>query len=73
MMLAMGVGALSSFVVNGWPDMYVTLGAYVASKKEDLGERTASAIYANRRRLRQLADVPGRITARYDNTTVPTP
>jgi len=69
--IAMGLGALSSFVVNGWPDMYVTLGAYVASKKEDLGVRAASTIYANRRRLRQLADVPGRLTVRYDTDPGP--
>jgi hypothetical protein len=66
-MIAMGLGALSSFVVNGWPDMYVTLGGYIAAKKENLGERTARAVYANRRRLKQLADVPGRITVNFDS------
>jgi len=65
LMLAMGVGALSSFVVNGWPDMYVTLGTYIASRKEDLGDRAARMTFENRRRLRRLAEVPGRITPRY--------
>lgn len=64
LVIAMGLGALSSFVVNGWPDMYVTLGTYAASKKENLGERAMRGAFENPRRLKQLADgVPGRITA----------
>ncbi len=65
--IAMGLGALSSFVVDGWADMYVTLGTFIVSKKENLGERATRAAFENRRRLRQLADVPGRITVRFDN------
>jgi hypothetical protein len=67
MLIAMGFGALSSFVVNGWPDMYITLGTYAASKKENFGQRTMRATFENRRRLRQLAETPGRITVRFDN------
>jgi hypothetical protein len=52
-MIAMGLGAMSSFVVNGWPDMYMTLGTYIVSKKENFGERTARAVYENRRRLKR--------------------
>jgi hypothetical protein len=59
--LALGIGALSSFVVNGWPDMYVTLAAYVASKKSDLGERLMRPMFENRLRLKNLAEMPGRI------------
>ena len=66
LMLAMGVGALSSFVVNGWPDMYVTLGTYIASRKEDLGDRAARVTLENRRRLKRLAETPGRITPRFE-------
>lgn len=69
LLVALGFGALSSFIVNGWPDMYVTLGVYVASKKEDLGQRTMRMTAENRRRLRQLADVPGRITVRFGSET----
>jgi hypothetical protein len=67
LMIAMGFGALSSFVVNGWPDMYITIGTYVASKKENLGQRAARTVLENRRRLRQLAETSGRITVRFDN------
>jgi hypothetical protein len=63
---AMGVGALSSFVVNGWPDMYITIGAYVVSKSQAIGERAIRATFESRRRLKQLAEVPGRITSRFD-------
>jgi hypothetical protein len=66
LMLAMGVGALSSFVVNGWPDMYVTLGTYIASRKEDFGDRAARMTLENRRRLKRLAETPGRITPRFE-------
>lgn len=59
--VALGIGALSSFVVNGWPDMYVTLATYVASKKQDVGERLMRPTYENRRRLRHLGELPGRI------------
>lgn len=65
LMLAMGVGALSSFVVNGWPDMYVTIGTYIAARKEDLGDRAARVAFENRRRLKRLAETPGRITPRF--------
>jgi hypothetical protein len=65
LIIAMGFGAMSSFIVNGWPDMYVTLGTYIASKKENFGERTMRLAFENRRRLRQLAEVPGRITVRF--------
>jgi hypothetical protein len=65
LIIAMGFGAMSSFIVNGWPDMYVTLGTYVASKKDNFGERTMRMVFENRRRLKQLADVPGRITVRF--------
>jgi hypothetical protein len=67
LMLAMGVGALSSFVVNGWPDMYVTLGTYIASRKEDLGDRAARVTFENRRRLKRLAETPGRITPSFES------
>jgi hypothetical protein len=66
LMLAMGVGALSSFVVNGWPDMYVTIGTYIAARKEDLGDRAARITFENRRRLKRLAETPGRITPRFE-------
>jgi hypothetical protein len=66
LMLAMGVGALSSFVVNGWPDMYVTIGTYIAARKEDLGDRAARVTFENRRRLKRLAETPGRITPRFE-------
>lgn len=67
LVIAMGIGALSSFVVNGWPDMYVTLGTYIASKKENFGERAMRTAFENRRRLRQLAEgIPGRITAHFE-------
>jgi hypothetical protein len=61
------VGALSSFVVNGWPDMYVTLGTYIASRKEDLGDRAARVTFENRRRLKRLAETPGRITPSFES------
>ena len=67
LVIAMGFGALSSFVVNGWPDMYVTIGTYVASKKENLGQRATRTVLENRRRLRQLAETSGRITVRFDS------
>jgi hypothetical protein len=67
LIVALGVGALSSFVVNGWPDMYLTLGTYVASKKQDVGERVMRATLENRRRLKHLAETPGRITTHFGN------
>jgi hypothetical protein len=65
LLLAMGVGSLSAFVVNGWPDMYVTLGAYIAARKEDLGDRATRMTFENRRRLKRLAQTPGRITPHF--------
>jgi hypothetical protein len=66
LMLAMGVGALSSFVVNGWPDMYVTIGTYIAARKEDLGDRAARMAFENRRRRKRLPETPGRITPQFE-------
>jgi hypothetical protein len=65
--VAMRLGALSSFVVNGWPDMCITLGTFIASKKQNLGERAAHPAFESRRRLMRLADVPGRITVHFDD------
>nr|WSY54595.1 hypothetical protein OG999_33635 [Streptomyces sp. NBC_00886] len=63
--IALGVGALSSFVVNGWPDMYVTVATYATSKKRDIGERLMGPTFENRRRLKNLAELPGRINPNF--------
>jgi hypothetical protein len=47
--------------------MYITLGTYVASKKQDVGERVMRATLENRRRLKHLAETPGRITTHFGN------
>jgi hypothetical protein len=65
LVLATGVGALSSFVVNGWPDMVITLAAYAGSRSERFGARATQPILDGRRRLRHLAETPGRITGRF--------
>jgi hypothetical protein len=65
LLLAAGVGALTSFVVNGWPDMVATLAAYAGSRKEQLGARVAKQVFDSNRRLRHLAETPGRVTGRF--------
>lgn len=66
MVLAIGTGALSSFVINGWPDMYVTIGTYFIGRHENIGGRVTRLTFENRRRLTRLAEMPGRITAQFD-------
>lgn len=65
LLVAAGVGVLTSFVVNGWPDMIATLGAYAGSHREKLGARLAEQALDNGRRLRRLAETPGRVTGRF--------
>ncbi|GAA2574561.1 hypothetical protein GCM10010435_57710 [Winogradskya consettensis] len=65
LLLAAGVGALTSFVVNGWPDMVTTLATYAGSRKEQLGARVAKQVFDSNRRLRHLAETPGRVTGRF--------
>ncbi|WP_405523611.1 hypothetical protein OG426_10060 [Streptomyces canus] len=63
--VALGIGALSSFIVDGWPDMYITLATYAASKKQDVGDRLMRPTFENRRRLKNLAEMPGRINPNF--------
>ena len=65
LLLAAGVGALTSFVVNGWPDMLTTLASYAGSRKEQLGARVAKQVLDSNRRLKHLAETPGRVTGRF--------
>jgi hypothetical protein len=65
LLLAAGVGALTSFVVNGWPDMITTLATYAASRKEQLGARVGKHVLDSNRRLKRLAETPGRVTGRF--------
>lgn len=65
LLMAAGVGVLTSFVVNGWPEMIATLAAYAGSHREKLGARVAKKTLDNNRRLRQLAETPGRVTAHF--------
>ncbi|XVU25971.1 hypothetical protein ACQPZJ_02620 [Actinoplanes sp. CA-054009] len=71
LLLAAGVGTLTSFVVNGWPDMVATLVSYVGSRKEQLGARVAKQAFDNNRRLKHLAETPGRVTGRFTPTGEP--
>lgn len=68
LLLAAGVGALTSFVVNGWPDMIATLAAYAGSRKEQIGARLAKQALDGSRRLKHLAETPGRVTGRFSLT-----
>ncbi|MEU4215065.1 hypothetical protein [Actinoplanes sp. NPDC026623] len=65
LLLAAGVGALTSFVVNGWPDMITTLATYAGSRKEQIGARVAKQVLDSNRRLKRLAETPGRVTGRF--------
>lgn len=65
LLVAAGVGALTSFVVNGWPDMLTTLASYAGSRKEQLGARVANQVLDSSRRLKHLAETPGRVTGRF--------
>ncbi|MEV6349436.1 hypothetical protein [Actinoplanes sp. NPDC051851] len=65
LLVAAGFGVLTSFVVNGWPDMIATLAAYAGSHREKLGTSVAKQALDNNRRLRQLAETPGRVTGHF--------
>ena len=71
LLLAAGVGVLTSFVVNGWPDMLTTLASYVGSRKEQIGTRVAKQALDSNRRLKHLAETPGRVTGRFAPTGEP--
>lgn len=66
LVLAIGTGTLSSFVINGWTDMYVTLGTYFIGRHENVGDRVMRSTFERRRRLKRLAEMPGRITVQFD-------
>jgi hypothetical protein len=68
LLLAAGVGVLTSFVVNGWPDMVTTLASYVGSRKEQLGARVAKQVLDSNRRLKNMAEMPGRVTGQFELT-----
>nr|MDT0662448.1 hypothetical protein [Micromonospora sp. DSM 115978] len=67
-LVATGVGALSSFVVNGWPDMLIALASYAGSKNRQLGSRAGRQAFEGRRRLKHLAEMPGRVAGRFQAT-----
>jgi len=71
LLLAAGVGVLTSFVVNGWPVMLTTLASYVGSRKEQIGTRVAKQALDSNRRLKHLAETPGRVTGRFAPTGEP--
>jgi hypothetical protein len=71
LLLAAGVGALTSFVVNGWPDMLTTLASYAGSRNEQLGARVAKQVLDSNRRLKHMAETPGRVTGRFTPTGEP--
>ena len=63
---AFGIGMLSSFTVDGWLDMALSMATYAASRRTKVGDRVADVAYKRRRRLMNLAEAPGRIVRNYD-------